>query len=125
MALRAALCRSPGVARIAPNGLRLLASNAGDGSVSDSISSRGVEWRKQQLDKLEKKFSEKPVCAVVESYEDVQPMWKGMESRVTNRKPLTKAQRGGRIGRMNVRKTEEDVWLKEGLYDDDNNEEVK
>lgn len=43
-------------------------------------------------------------------------------SRVTKRRPLTAAQRGGRTGRMNVRKTDEEIWLKEGLYDGDEKE---
>ena len=40
-----------------------------------------------------------------------------MESRVTKRRSLTLAQRNGAVGRANIRKTDEDVWLEEGLYD--------
>jgi len=50
-------------------------------------------------------------------------MWKGMESRVTRRKLRTLEDTKGRSGRMNIKKTDEDVWLEEGLYnnyDDDN-----
>jgi len=64
----------------------------------------------------------------IESYEDVQPMWKEMESRVTKRRSLTLDERKGVSGRRNVRKSDEDVWLANGVYDDessseDNNEE--
>lgn len=53
----------------------------------------------------------------IDNYDDVQPMWKGMESRVTKRTALTLEQRGGVSGRRNVRKSEEDMWLESGLYD--------
>jgi hypothetical protein len=76
-----------------------------------------MEWRKQQLDKLEKKFSE-PSLVVVDNDDDLQPMWKSMESRVTRRRPRTVEEIGGRTGRTNVKKTDEDLWLREGLYDD-------
>jgi hypothetical protein len=54
----------------------------------------------------------------IEKYEDVQPIWKGMESRVTKRKSLTLTQRGGVSGRRNVRRSDEDLWLEAGVYDD-------
>jgi hypothetical protein len=76
----------------------------------------GMEWRKQQLDKLEQKFSE-PSLVVVDNDDDLQPMWKSMESRVTRRRPRTVEEMGGRTGRTNVKKTDEDLWLREGLYD--------
>lgn len=44
-------------------------------------------------------------------------MWKGMESRVTSRRPKTAAETGGKTGRKNVKKTEEEMWLHEGLYE--------
>mmetsp|Transcript_18217 Transcript_18217/g.21874 ORF Transcript_18217/g.21874 Transcript_18217/m.21874 type:complete len:138 (-) Transcript_18217:56-469(-) len=87
-----------------------------------SGSSSNQEWRKVQLDKIEKKFQD-PLQ--INNYEDVQPMWKEMESRVTKRRTLTLAQRGGKSGRMNIRKTEEEAWLQAGLYDtkeSDNND---
>ena len=52
----------------------------------------------------------------IDKYEDVQPMWKQMESRVTKRRPLTADQRGGLSGRRNVRKSDEDLWLEAGVY---------
>ena len=76
-----------------------------------------------QLDQLERDFCSFPVQPV-EKYGDVQALWREMERRVTNRKPLTKAQRGGRVGRRNVRKvTDEEMWLREGLYDHDSGHE--
>jgi hypothetical protein len=76
----------------------------------------GAEWRKTQLDKLEKKFADPTV--VVDRDEDLQPMWKQMESRVIYRKPRTVEEMGGRTGRINIKKTDEEMWLREGLYDD-------
>ena len=61
------------------------------------------------------------VPLAIDKDEDVQPMWKGMESRVTKRKSLTLTQRGGVSGRRNVRRSDEDVWLEAGVYDDDKN----
>lgn len=57
----------------------------------------------------------------IDTYDDVQPMWKQMESRVTKRRSLTLGQRGGVSGRRNVRKSDEDLWLEAGVYDSDNN----
>ena len=77
----------------------------------------GSEWRKQQLDKIENKFNGKQLEALsIESEEDLQPMWKEMEGRVTKRRSRTLADTGGKTGRRNIKKTEEDVWLEEGLY---------
>ena len=56
----------------------------------------------------------------IESDEEVQPMWQEMESRVLNRRSLTKEQarmKGKRSGRSNLRPTDEDAWLSAGLYD--------
>ena len=96
------------------------------------------EWRKQQLEKIENKFNkgkqqqqqQRPLVeasVTVESEEDLQPMWKEMEGRVTKRKLRTLEDTGGKSGRMNITKTDEDVWLEEGLYsstekDDEENE---
>ena len=60
--------------------------------------------------------------------DDVQPMWKEMESRVTKRRSLTLQQlqqRGGVSGRRNMRKSDEDVWLEAGVYNtsDDTDDE--
>jgi hypothetical protein len=43
-------------------------------------------------------------------------MWKEMESRLTRRRSLTLEQRGGKSGRRNVRRRDEDVWLEAGVY---------
>lgn len=54
--------------------------------------------------------------------EDVQQMWKDMESRVTRRKSMTLAEakfNGKSVGRKNLRKTDEEAWLEAGLYQDD------
>jgi len=49
-------------------------------------------------------------------------MWKAMESRVTKRPPPmtlkeAKAKNKG-TGRKNIKKTEEEYWLEEGVYDE-------
>lgn len=51
--------------------------------------------------------------------EDVQPMWRSMESRVTKRRSMTKEEAtvSGKTGRRNIKKTEEEYWLEEGVYD--------
>ena len=103
--------------------------NGGRWFSSDAKSS-GTEWRKAQLDKLESKFKgnesgtqqqqQQLESLSIESEDDLQPMWKAMEGRVTTRKLRSLADTGGKSGRMNIKKTEEDVWLQEGLYSADN-----
>jgi hypothetical protein len=88
-----------------------------DSKRTSTPSSVGNEWRKQQLDKIENKFKGKQLEALsIESEEDLQSMWKEMEGRVTKRRSRSLADTGGKSGRMNIKKTEEDVWLEEGLY---------
>lgn len=79
-------------------------------------------WRRQQLDKLEQKHVVKgddspPPSTNVSTDAELQQHWKSMEGRVTSRRltPLSKA--GEKVGRRNVRKTDEDVWLENGLYE--------
>jgi hypothetical protein len=45
-----------------------------------------------------------------------------MERRVLQRKSLTAEQRGcgGKIGRQNIKLTDEDTWLEAGLYNSSN-----
>ena len=74
---------------------------------------RDLEWRKVQLDRMRKNFSEPSI----ESDDDLQPMWKEMESRVLRRRSLTIEKAGGQVGRTNVRATDEESWLKAGMYD--------
>lgn len=71
------------------------------------------DWRKKQLEKLENKFK---ATLEIQTEEDLQPMWKEMEGRVTRRKPRTLRDTGGKTGRVNIRKTDEEVWEHEGLY---------
>ena len=86
----------------------------------------GTEWRKAQLDKIENRFKGKQLAALtIDSEEDLQPMWKEMEGRVTKRKPRTLADTGGKSGRMNIKKTEEEVWLAQGLYSKDDSDSSK
>ena len=83
-----------------------------------------MPWRKRQILKLEEKFNyqawpEYPIQQI-QTDDDLQGAWKQMESRVTRRMaPLTKEQllsRGKSLGRKNIKKTEEEEWLKAGLY---------
>lgn len=99
-----------------------------------------MQWKRDHYRKIEDKFQhqtkddsggkgersdasetssseQKPEPLRIDKYEDVQPMWKEMESRVTRRRSLTLQQRGGVSGRRNVRRSDEDVWLEAGVYD--------
>jgi hypothetical protein len=108
--------RRPLVRTVVSTGNTLRGFSSRDGGGSSGASSARTEWRKKQLDKLENKFQESELLTI-ESEEDLQPMWKSMESRVKNRRPRTKEELGGRTGRANIRKTDEEMWLQEGLYD--------
>ena len=89
-----------------------------------------MQWRRSQIDKLESKFDDKndgdDDTPDITTDEELQPMWRDMESRVTRRRSLTAAERGpGKVGRRNVRKSDEDVWLASGLYNETENGEDK
>lgn len=120
---------------------RYLSSSNGDeknGLGLDSLDASS-KWRKGQLSKIEdrfkndssiKKIDDWPVYEPldIDNDEDVQPMWKDMESRVTRRKSMTISEassRGKKVGRSNVRKTDEEAWLSAGLYDDEKPKEQK
>jgi len=120
-----------------------------NGSSSDILKSAAAttQWKRKHYQTIEDKFqsnkdttnttntstncnesdtnqstkSDEPLS--IESYEDVQPMWKEMESRVTKRRSLTLDERKGVSGRRNVRKSDEDVWLANGVYDDESSSE--
>ena len=103
----------------------------GNSSCQEIINSTAAttEWKRNQYRKITEKFqtnitkekenSEESTVEPlqIDNYEDVQPMWKEMESRVTRRRCLTLEQRGGKTGRRNVRRSDEDVWLEAGVYD--------
>lgn len=82
-----------------------------------------LEWRKKQLDRLERKFSVEPPTQEIGSDDELQPMWQQMERRVKNRRSLGVDESNRKIGRTNVRKTDEDIWLQEGLYEEDGPED--
>lgn len=94
-------------------------ANLGSFPSRATFSTQDTEWRKQQLDKLEQKFQQ-PLQ--ITNDEDLQPMWKEMESRVTRRRTRTKEQADGKLGRKNIKKTDEEAWLQAGLYDDKEDE---
>jgi len=103
---------------------------------SDDSKPKTPEWRKYQLDKLSASLSKniqsntptdeddddstnKQGIPVINSDDELQQMWKEMESRVINRKVYTVQQsesKGRTIGRGNVKRTDEEVWLDAGLY---------
>ena len=102
------------------------------GSSSSVVDSLGAssEWRKGQLNKITDKFdtsadSKKPkpepkeVPITSEDDEEVQPMWKDMESRVLRRRSIPVSDAGSKVGRRNIGKTDEEVWLDAGFYDKD------
>ena len=72
-----------------------------------------LEWRKVQLNRLRQNFH----GPIIESDDELQPMWKDMESRVLRRKSVPIENAKGRVGRSNVRPTDEESWLVAGLYD--------
>lgn len=90
------------------------------------------QWKKDQLNKITDKFLTKEPHHIAEqqpleitSDDELQPMWRDMESRVLRRKSLTVAdavKKGIKIGRTNIRSTEEDVWLHAGLYNSQSKE---
>jgi iron uptake system EfeUOB component EfeO/EfeM len=90
-----------------------------DSSTTGASSSVSVEWRKSKLDQLERKFTGDSIKAAIQSDVELQPEWKAMESRVTKRRTLTVEERQGKTGRTNIRRTEEDVWMENGLYSSD------
>jgi hypothetical protein len=108
--------RRPLVCTVVSTGNTLRGFSSREGGGSSGASSAGMEWRKKQLDKLENKFQESEPLTI-ETEEDLQPMWKQMENRVKNRRPRTKEELGGRTGRKNIKRTDEEMWLQEGLYD--------
>ena len=90
---------------------------------AESSLAASMQWRRAQIDKLESKFDDKndddTDTPDINSDEELQPMWRDMESRVTRRRSLTAAERGpGKVGRRNIRKSDEDVWLASGLYNE-------
>lgn len=109
------------------------ASGDDEGPSSDPAASSlaaSMQWRRSQIDKLESKFDDKndgdDDTPDITTDEELQPMWRDMESRVTRRRSLTAAERGpGKVGRRNVRKSDEDVWLASGLYNETENGEDK
>ncbi|KAL3775447.1 hypothetical protein HJC23_006533 [Cyclotella cryptica] len=122
---------SPSRRKFASNVNGSIGSLNGKSSSQDIINSTAAttEWKRNQYRKITEKFqaniakkSDHLKQSTVEplqidNYEDVQPMWKEMESRVTRRRSLTLEQRGGMSGRRNVRRSDEDVWLEAGVYD--------
>ena len=77
------------------------------------------------MEKLEKKFEDPQK---ISTEDELQPMWKDMESRVTRRRSVTLDEAKGKVGRKNVKRTDEEAWLQAGLYDadgDDSSEEKK
>ena len=116
------------------SGVNGSSSASGSRGEADDIiesASANTQWKRNQYRKLEDKFNNnneneskhtssskqqlEPLN--IDNYDDVQPMWKEMESRVTRRRSLTLEQRGGVSGRRNVRKSEEDYWAQAGVYD--------
>ena len=87
------------------------------------FSTSGTEWRQRQLQKIKDKFD--PPLEIVETEDDLQSMWRAMEGRVTKKRPRTVEETGGKTGRANIKKTDEEIWLREGLYDDGEEEEDK
>mmetsp|Transcript_20990 Transcript_20990/g.32025 ORF Transcript_20990/g.32025 Transcript_20990/m.32025 type:complete len:158 (-) Transcript_20990:326-799(-) len=87
-------------------------------------------WRRDELNGIRDKFSNSTdEIKEVRSDEELQDMWRQMESRVTKRRrPMTvqeAALKGKAVGRRNVRPTDEEVWLDAGLYSEDEGDKGK
>jgi hypothetical protein len=80
------------------------------------------QWCKQQLEALQRKFTK---VETIQNNEELQPMWKEMEGRLTQRRSRTLAEIRGITGRQNTSRTDEEVWLAKGMCreeDDENND---
>jgi len=129
-------CSFGGACRHLSSGDGINGKSSGNDGIVDSTAAT-TQWKRSHYRKIEDKFQSqedqnkvsenndkqsstqqlKPLT--IDKDEDVQPMWREMESRVTKRRSLTLEQRGGVSGRRNVRKSDEDVWLAAGVYDSD------
>ena len=99
------------------------------------------EWRKNQLSEVTQKFDEhhqhdgsednvrndddddEEKIVIINSDDELQPMWRSMESRVLNKRTMTieEAKRKKKpVGRTGIRRTDEEAWLEAGLYDTEN-----
>ena len=132
----ASSCSFGGACRHLSSGDGINGKSSGNDGIVDSTAAT-TQWKRSHYRKIEDKFQSqedqnkvsenndkqsstqqlKPLT--IDKDEDVQPMWREMESRVTKRRSLTLEQRGGVSGRRNVRKSDEDVWLAAGVYDSD------
>jgi hypothetical protein len=93
--------------------IRCLSANQANGDTS---------WRRQQLERLTSRFQDDDDQALqVNKDDELQSHWKQMEGRVVRRKSISKESAAGKVGRKNIRRTDEEVWLENGLYDLDNN----
>ena len=100
-----------------------------EGSSSSVLDSQDASsnWRKGQLNKITDKFDtsadskmpEQDELMEVTSDEQVQAMWKDMESRVLRRRSILVSDAGKKVGRRNIGKTDEEVWLDAGFYDEE------
>jgi hypothetical protein len=92
--------------------------------LSTNGANRDTSWRRQQLEKLESRFhqnhpAEDGVVEEVNKDDELQSHWKAMEGRVVRRKPISKESAAGKVGRRNIRRTDEEIWEQNGVYDDD------
>ena len=105
------------------------------GSNQSGDSTQKKAWRKYQLDSLSANLSKtiqsknaegdgyitssQSDIVRINSDQELQQMWKEMESRVINRKMWTVEQsmsKGRIVGRGSVKTTDEEIWLEAGLY---------
>ena len=115
---------------IGQNKFRFLSSTFDDSS--STMKPNTSSWRRDELEGIAQKFddpeSEMQGENQIRSDQELQQMWKEMESRVTKRRtPMTLGEasmKGKVVGRKNIRPTDEEAWLNAGLYDNqDRNDE--
>jgi hypothetical protein len=108
---------------ITATGVETVTATATTTTISSLKVPWSMEWRKIQLDNLHTKMNSNPMIdtKMIQQDDELQDTWKQMEGRVTKRRltPII-AHNTTTIttGRRNIKKTEEDIWSEQGLYDD-------
>ncbi|GMI18792.1 hypothetical protein TrLO_g13325 [Triparma laevis f. longispina] len=80
---------------------------------------REEPWIKKQQRKILEKFEGGGKEQESPSEFKVQDEWLAMERRTKNRRLVKLNEAGGKLGRRNVKKTDEDYWIQAGVYEDE------
>ena len=80
---------------------------------------REEPWIKKQQRKILEKFEGGGEEQESPSEFKVQYEWLAMERRTKNRRLVKLNEAGEKLGRRNVKKTDEDYWIQAGVYEDE------